>query len=103
VEVELHPDASSELLAATRWYEERRIGLAGDFVGYVTTTLARIAASPTVYPIWPGTERAQSVIRRAVVSRFPYVIAFEVHLDRVLILAVAHAKRRPLYWFGRAG
>jgi hypothetical protein len=33
--------------------------------------------------------------------RFPYVIAFERHEHYVLVLAVAHAKRRPLYWFTR--
>ena len=31
-------------------------------------------------------------------QQFPYVIAFEKHEQHVLILAVAHARRRPLYW-----
>ena len=34
--------------------------------------------------------------------RFPYVVAFEQHQDCVLVLAIAHAKRRPLYWLARA-
>jgi hypothetical protein len=42
-------------------------------------------------------------IRRALVERFPYAIAFEAHPDAVFILAVAHAKRRPLYWLHRSG
>jgi len=36
------------------------------------------------------------------IQRFPYVIAFEKHEQHVLVLAVAHAKRRPLYWLTRA-
>jgi hypothetical protein len=36
-------------------------------------------------------------IRKATVQRFPYLIAFEKHEQRLLVLAVAHAKRRPLY------
>jgi hypothetical protein len=42
-----------------------------------------------------------SVIRKATIQRFPYVIAFEKHEQHVLVLAVAHAKRRPLYWLRR--
>jgi hypothetical protein len=30
------------------------------------------------------------------IHRIPYVIAFEKHEQHVLVLAVAHAKRRPL-------
>ena len=42
------------------------------------------------------------LIRKATIQRFPYVIAFEKHKQHVLVLAVAHAKRRPLYWLTRA-
>ena len=34
-------------------------------------------------------------------STVPYVIAFEKHEQHVLVLAVAHAKRKPLYWLTR--
>jgi len=34
--------------------------------------------------------------------RFPYGIAFEEHERHLLVLAVAHSKRRPLYWLTRA-
>jgi hypothetical protein len=42
------------------------------------------------------------MIRKATIHRFPYLIAFESHEQHVLVLAVAHAKRRPLYWLTRA-
>ena len=42
------------------------------------------------------------MIRKATIQRFPYVIAFEKHEQHVLVLAVAHSKRRPLYWLTRA-
>jgi hypothetical protein len=38
---------------------------------------------------------------KGTIQRFPYVIAFEKHENHVLVLAVAHAKRRPLYWLTR--
>ena len=41
------------------------------------------------------------MIRKATIQRFPHVIAVEKHEQHVLVLAVAHAKRRPLYWLTR--
>jgi len=49
-----------------------------------------------------GTRAEGPLIRKATIQRFPYVIAFEKHEQHVLILAVAHSKRRPLYWLIRA-
>ncbi len=33
--------------------------------------------------------------------RFPYSIIFRVDSDRIYVIAVAHAKRRPGYWKDR--
>ncbi len=99
--VELHPEARSELRSAALWYEERRSRLGDQFVGRISAELARIGDSPAAYPIWPGTGRAHVPIRKAVVEQFPYLVAFEVHANRVLVLAVTHAKRKPLYWLTR--
>jgi hypothetical protein len=49
-----------------------------------------------------GHAGGRPLIRKATTQRFPYVIAFEKHEQHVLALAVAHAKRRPLYWLTRA-
>jgi hypothetical protein len=54
------------------------------------------------HPAWPDTRAAGSLIRKAAVQRFPYVIAFEVHERHLLVLAIAHSKRRPLCWLTRA-
>jgi hypothetical protein len=42
------------------------------------------------------------MVRKATIHRFPSVIAFEKHDRHLLVLAVAHARRRPLYWLTRA-
>ena len=47
-------------------------------------------------------EGRQPVIRRALLDRFPYAIAFEQRGDSLMILAFAHLRRRPLYWLARA-
>lgn len=100
--VELHPDARAELRAAAVWYDERRPGLGDELVAAVSSTLDRIQEAPASFPRWPEVPAGLSPIYRAVVTRFPYVIAFEAHVEHVLVLAIAHAKRRPLYWLTRA-
>jgi plasmid stabilization system protein ParE len=96
-----HPEAAAELRAAALWYDERRAGLGDELVEEVRALSQRITASPTTYATWPGLSRPASPIRRALVDRFPYALAFEVEAERIFILAVAHAKRRPLYWLRR--
>jgi hypothetical protein len=102
VRVELHPEARVELRAAAIWYDERRPGLGDEFIAEVSTILDRIGEAASSFPVWPGTTAAPVSIRRAVMSRFPYVVAFETHSEHLLVLAIAHAKRRPLYWLSRA-
>jgi hypothetical protein len=60
-----------------------------------------LSDAPESYPLRPRTRAADPLIRKAILQRFPYVIAFEKHEQHVLVLAVAHAKRRPLYWLRR--
>jgi len=101
VRIGFHPEAAAELRAAALWYDERRASLGDEFVEAVSALSQRIAASPTTYATWPGLSRPASPIRRALVDGFPYTLAFEVKTERIIILAVAHAKRRPLYWLRR--
>jgi toxin ParE1/3/4 len=102
VRLELHPEARAELRSAALWYDERRTGLGVEFIAEVSATLDRIGNAPESYSAWPGTRAVDPLIRKATVQRFPYLIAFEKHEQHVLVLAVAHAKRRPLYWLTRA-
>lgn len=100
--LELHPEARAELRSAALWYDERRSGLGDEFLAEVSAALGRIGDVPESYPSWPTARMTGPMIRKASIHRFPYVIAFERHEQHVLVLAVAHAKRRPLYWLTRA-
>jgi toxin ParE1/3/4 len=101
VRVELHPEARAEVRAAALWYDEQRSGLGDRFIERFDEVLHRLEEAPPIYPVWPGTEVAPVPIHKAVLDQFPYLVAFELHTDSVLILAVAHAKRQPLYWLAR--
>ncbi len=89
--------AERELVDGARWYEEREAGLGDAFLTEVSRALDSVAAGPDQYPFeeW---NRSQRVVRRCPLDRFPYQLVFEVCPDRVVILAVAHYRRRPGYW-----
>jgi plasmid stabilization system protein ParE len=36
--------------------------------------------------------------RRLLARRFPFAVIYRVTADRVLVVAIAHQKRRPGYW-----
>ena len=100
--VELHPEARAELRSAALWNEVQGPDLGERFLERVHTAIAHIGEYPNAYPIWPGTRRSQIPIHKAGVEGFPYLIAFEAHMNRLVVLAIAHAKRRPLYWLAGA-
>jgi len=93
----LLPEAEEELLAAARWYEDRRPGLGVDFVATIDRTLGLILDAPVSFPLW----REGSPIRKCLVQRFPFFVLFVVDPDEVVVVAVAHARRRPGYWKDR--
>lgn len=68
-----------------------------ELIAEVSAAFDRISNDPESYPAWADTRAASPLIRKATVQRFPYLIAFEKHELQVLVLAVAHSKRRPLY------
>jgi toxin ParE1/3/4 len=102
VRVALHPEARAEIREAALWYDEQRPGLGEEFVAAVSSTLDRIGQLPSSFPTWPAVPVTPVPIRRAMTKRFPYALAFELHPEHVAVLAVAHMKRRPLYWLARA-
>ena len=100
--LEVHPEARTELRRAALWYDQRRSGLGDEFVAGISGALDRIAEAPECFPPWPDTRATSPTIRKATIHRFPYAIAFERHEQHVLVLPIAHTKRRPLYWLTRA-
>src|ERR1051325_11471417 len=79
--------AKREFDDAISWYEDRREGLGRDFSVAVEQLLGRIALSRNQFA------RVRGNVRRAVLRRFPYSIYFVVEDDRLLVLAIFHARR----------
>ncbi len=97
----LHPDAVAEATAAGDWYESQRPGLGADLAGEIERALEMISENPQTWAVWPGIPAGVGV-RRFLLPRFPFALAYVVRADEVVILAVAHTSRRPGYWLIRA-
>ena len=93
--VRLHPEARAELREARKWYFERSPLSATAFAHAVDNAVSQIVEAPTRYPM------AEHGTRKFVLQRFPFNIFCRPGEGEIVIVAVAHQKRRPGYWAGR--
>ena len=94
--VEFHSEAEAEFIAAAQYYESQAANLGLDFISAVEHTYQRLKTFPeSGHPF--GLR-----LRRVLVPGFPYGLLYRADPDRVLIVAVAHLRRRPGYWRNRA-
>jgi plasmid stabilization system protein ParE len=96
----LHPEAAVEAADAAAWYEERNPGMGRSFLGELDKGIAVVAESPETWPVWPGT-RPGAGIRRFLLARFPFGIAYAVRGGGIFVVAVPHLSRRPGYFHAR--
>jgi toxin ParE1/3/4 len=93
--VEVHPLAADEAEAAERWYRERNETAATRFRRELDRAVGVIAERPEAAPPYVGNTR------RFLLRRFPFFVVYRVFSQRVQVVAVAHARRRPHYWLQR--
>ncbi|MEK7865584.1 MAG: type II toxin-antitoxin system RelE/ParE family toxin [Planctomycetota bacterium] len=94
--VVLHPGAIRDLLQATEWYRKRSLTVAAGFHAEVDRALRIIAEAPER---WPAFDQRH---RRVLVRRYPYSLVYRIDSERVVVVAVAHGRRRPRYWRRRS-
>lgn len=88
--------AAEEAREAARWYAARNPLAAAGFELEVRRAFHEIAEAPSMWPVhFEGT-------RRFLLHRFPYEVVYCVRGEHVLVVAIAHCKRRPGYWRDRA-
>jgi len=86
------PGARRDFDESFDWYSERSTEAALRFADAVDAALGKVAADPTRFVTLDG------VHRECPVKKFPFRIVYRVVDNRVLVVAIAHAKRRPGYW-----
>jgi plasmid stabilization system protein ParE len=93
--ISLLPAAQSELDEAFLWYEEQSIGLGYDFLDEFEQSVRLLAVFPELF------EQMEEGVRRCLINRFPYGIIYGIDGVSIVIVAIAHLKRKPRYWIGR--
>jgi plasmid stabilization system protein ParE len=94
--------AELEGAEAVSWYDDQRPGLGDEFFGEVQQAFERIRAMPrSLSPLedYSGPHD----VRRCRLERFPYLVIFRYRPEEILVVAVSHARRQPLYWLHRLG
>ena len=88
----LRARAEHDIRSAFEWYESQRAGLGAEFLAALRERLEAVHSQPEANPVlYRG-------IRRAVLSRFPYLIFYIARPERVAVLAVLHHARNPAVW-----
>lgn len=92
--------AELEASEAALWYEGQRTQLGNEFLNEVIDALDRITYNPGQFPkLLPGL--AGRDLRFELLRRFPYLVIFERRSRDLVVVAVSHARRKPLYWLDR--
>jgi plasmid stabilization system protein ParE len=84
---------------AAAWYDERVGRLGERFLLEVEAAFARIDEKPLTGSPWKH-PRLPEGVRRMFVRSFPYSAVYILE-PRVIVVALAHARRRPGYWVKR--
>jgi plasmid stabilization system protein ParE len=94
-ELEYLREALEKAETAARWYAARSPAAAAAFSEEVDAAESAIVRLPDG---WPPFDHGT---RRYLLRRFPFSIVYRVEPRRILIVAVAHGRRRPGYWKSR--
>jgi plasmid stabilization system protein ParE len=87
--------ADEEMSEAASFYEAHSTGLGTHYLNEVQHVIDLVREYP---------ELGQAVdqgLRRVVLHRFPFSLIYSVETDAIVIVAVAHQRRRPGYWKNR--
>ena len=87
--------AQIELEEEVKYYNEQQAGLGYDFAKQVADTIARILRYPEAWT------KLSKRTRRCRTKKFPYGVVYQTMGDKILIVAVAHLRRKPRYWRDR--
>lgn len=89
---EFLPEADEEFREAARYYESEAAGVGLSFIAAVHKGVAEIIELPLAAQV------VRAGIRKKVLRHFLYNLYYAIEADTIVIIAVAHQRRRPNYW-----
>lgn len=84
--------ADIEMTEASIFYEDATSGLGVEFLVEVQRVIDLVREHPQFGP------SLDPQFRQAFLHRFPFSLIYSIEADSILIVAVAHQRRRPEYW-----
>lgn len=93
-----HAIAAVEIEEAVAYYESLQPGKGLELADQVEEAIRQIQRFPESAPITRGSIRS-IVVQPS--SRWSYTLHYRIKPTYIRILAFAHQKRQPFYWFGR--
>jgi len=95
--VSVHPEADEELIAGAVYYAQHATRkVAEDFLNEFDYAVSLLREFPGLGTPWRGQAR------RFPLRRFPYSVVYYETPERLRVVAIAHQRRKPGYWRGRA-
>lgn len=88
-ELEIQQEASLEILEAYIYYENTQTGLGERFMQQVETYFIKIQNNPKHFQV------KGKHYREAYISKFPYLIIFDIADDKIIILSVFNTHQNP--------
>jgi plasmid stabilization system protein ParE len=72
------------------WYEGEQAGLGEAFLSSLDEAYVKLATHPEYFSI------IEKQYRQIKLSRFPYVVVYEIIQDQVIVFALFHTSRNPV-------
>ena len=97
MKVRILAPAQDELEQAMAWYEAKVPALGDSFLVEISRVLKLIQQLPQAWhPLSVNTRRCR-------LNRFPYAVIYSETNGELVIIAIAHLHRNPMYWRKRFG
>ena len=94
-EIEIKQEAREDIADIYLWYEKQQTQLGYRFLDLFEERISFLQKEPQVY------SKKYKTFRQAYLSKFPYLIIFEILKNKIIVFAVIHAKRKPSLRFKR--
>ena len=97
MKLRIHRLAVGEIDHEVDYYESRSVGLGAELENEIDAVLETVLLFPYAAPQWKDRRDR----RVAVLDRFPFTLVYQIKVDEIVVLALAHTSRRPGYWSRR--
>ena len=89
------PEADEEFREAARYYESEAAGVGLSFIAALHKAVDEIVELPLALQV------VRADIRKKVLRHFSYNLFYAIEIDSIVVVAVAHQRKRPNYWRNR--